>query len=115
MKFVIVAFALFAVALAAPQNPADAQATIVSQNADIDPQGNYQFASKTSNGIEAQEQGSLKPNPAPKSAEDPTAFIAVQGQFSYTGPDGQQYTVRYVADENGFQPQGAHLPVAPVA
>ncbi|XP_055307493.1 larval cuticle protein 65Ag1-like [Sitodiplosis mosellana] len=116
MKFVIVFAAFFAVALAAPQsNPADAQATIVSQQADIDPQGNYQNAVQTSNGISAQEQGQLKPNPAPKSAEDPTAFIAVQGQFSYTGPDGQQYTVRYVADENGFQPEAAHLPVAPVA
>ncbi|XP_055318517.1 larval cuticle protein 65Ag1-like [Sitodiplosis mosellana] len=116
MKFVIVFAALFAVALAAPQsNPADAQATIVEQNSDIDPQGNFQYSSKTSNGISAQEQGQLKPNPAPKSAEDPSAFIAVQGSFSYTGPDGQQYTVNYVADENGFQPQGAHLPVAPVA
>lgn len=33
----------------------------------------------------AQEQGQLKPNTAPKSADDPAAFIAVQGEFSYTG------------------------------
>ena len=73
------------------------------------------FRSQTSNGISAQEQGQLKPNPAPKSADAAAAFIAVQGQFSYTGPDGQQYTVRYVADENGFQPQAAHLPTPPPA
>ena len=34
----------------------------------------------------------------------------VNGQFSYTGPDGVVYKVVYVADANGFQPQGAHLP-----
>lgn len=58
--------------------------------------------SKTSNGIQASEQGQLKPNPAPKSADDPAAFIAVQGEFSYMGADGQIYTVRYIADENGY-------------
>lgn len=58
--------------------------------------------SKTSNGIQASEQGQLKANPAPKSAEDPAAFISVQGEFSYTGADGQIYTVRYIADENGY-------------
>lgn len=58
--------------------------------------------SKTSNGIQAQEQGQLKPNPAPKSADDPAAFIAVSGSYSYTAEDGQTYTVTYIADENGY-------------
>lgn len=44
MKFVIVFAALFAVALAAPQSPADKQATITSQNADIAPDNSqYSF------------------------------------------------------------------------
>ena len=34
----------------------------------------------------------------------------VNGQFSYTGPDGVLYKVVYVANGDGFQPQGAHLP-----
>lgn len=38
---------------------------------------------------------------------------SVSGSFSYTGPDGVQYSVRYTADENGFHPEGAHLPTPP--
>lgn len=29
----------------------------------------------------------------------------VQGEFAYTSPEGQQFVVTYVADENGFRPQ----------
>lgn len=36
-----------------------------------------------------------------------------QGSDSYTAPDGQQVSITYVADENGFQVQGSHIPTAP--
>lgn len=39
--------------------------------------------------------------------------IQAVGGYSYTGDDGQVYTVRYTADANGFQPVGAHIPTAP--
>lgn len=39
--------------------------------------------------------------------------IEAQGGFQYTGDDGQVYSISYAAGANGFQPQGAHLPVPP--
>lgn len=42
------------------------------------------------------------------------AFLqSAQGQFSYKSPEGQEINVIYLADENGFQPQGDHIPVPP--
>lgn len=58
---------------------------------------------ETSNGIAAQEEGQLK------NAGTENEAIAVHGSYSWVAPDGQQYTVHYVADENGFRPEGAHL------
>lgn len=37
----------------------------------------------------------------------------MQGSFAYRGPDGVIYAIQYTADENGYQPQGAHLPTPP--
>ena len=36
-----------------------------------------------------------------------------RGSWSYNSPEGEKIALTFVADENGFQPQGAHLPVAP--
>lgn len=41
------------------------------------------------------------------------ATVEAQGGFQYTSPDGTPISLSYVANENGFQPQGAHLPVPP--
>lgn len=70
----------------------------------------FTFSSyETGNGISAQEQGYLKNAGNPQSE----AQVA-QGSFSYTGPDGVQYSIQYIADdEGGFQAQGAHLPTPP--
>ncbi|XP_017841321.1 larval cuticle protein 65Ag1-like [Drosophila busckii] len=104
MKFLIVFVALFALAVAAPAG----EVQIVRSDSDVGPES-YNFAVETSDGTAKQEQGQLKNIGTEQEA------ISVKGSFSYVGDDGQTYTVIYTADENGFQPQGAHLPVAPEA
>jgi len=99
----IVSLALVAVAVAQHQVPA-----ILRQAQDISPEGSYNYAYETENGIAASEQGS----PQPLGPKGEPVVIA-QGQFQYTAPDGTPIAVEYSADENGFHPQGAHLPIAP--
>ncbi|XP_019872733.1 flexible cuticle protein 12 [Aethina tumida] len=106
MKVVIALFALLAVASATPINP-EASAVVVRSDLDNIGVGPFRYAYETSNGIAAEEQGQII------NANTDAESIAVRGQFQYVGPDGVLYRVTYIADENGFQPQGAHLPVAP--
>lgn len=128
MKFLIAFVALFALALAAPPRSPSGDAQIVALNADVGPEsfkykwvdGNYLktkahlansqssflFSYETSDGQKAESDGQLKNIGTEQEA------LAVKGSFSYVGDDGVTYSVNYVADENGFQPQGAHLPVA---
>lgn len=61
---------------------------------------------ETSNGISHQESGQ------PKQVDNETPVVS-QGSDSYTAPDGQQVSITYIADENGFQVQGSHIPTAP--
>ena len=99
--------ALAAVVSAVPVDPQQPVA-ILRQAQDISPEGSYSFSYETENGIQAAEAG------APQ-AVGPKGEIGItnQGQFQYTSPDGTPISLTYVADQNGFQPQGAHLPVAP--
>lgn len=69
---------------------------------------------ETSDGSKHEEQGQLKNQGAENES------LAVQGQYSWVGPDNVLYTVKYIADENGFQPQieqgpGGSIPPGVVA
>ena len=48
-----------------------------------------------------------------KHAQAGEAGTAVTGSYSFTDADGKEYTISYVADENGYRATGDHLPVAP--
>ncbi|KAH1024143.1 flexible cuticle protein 12 isoform X2 [Dendroctonus ponderosae] len=106
MKLVIALFALVAVAVGAPPTP-ESQARVLKNEVDNIGVDGYNFSYETSNGISAGEQGQVV------NAGSENEAIAVRGQFKYTGADGIVYSVSYIADENGFQAEGAHLPVAP--
>ncbi|XP_042893834.1 cuticle protein AMP1A-like [Penaeus japonicus] len=119
MKFIILV-ALTAVAAAAPSIPQngyslpDPSTRGVAQAAEVVPilrddrvqeeDGRYNFDIETGDGITASESGS---------PDGPEGAIVASGHFSYTAPDGSLIEVTYVANEDGFQPEGAHLPVAP--
>ncbi|NP_001166266.1 cuticular protein RR-1 family member 22 precursor [Nasonia vitripennis] len=78
---------------------------ILRQNHEQNIDGSYAFSYDTENGISVAEQG----RPVNKGQQ----VEVVQGQYSYTAPDGTPILVSYVADENGFQARGAHLPTPP--
>lgn len=101
---------LVLVALAAMASAAPAEkdvVPIVSQSMDIDPEGRFQWSYESGDGSKAAQNGDIK-------VVDKELAVGVhQGSFSYQGDDGKVYSVTYVADENGYQPVGEHLPVAP--
>ncbi|KAJ8926140.1 hypothetical protein NQ314_021522 [Rhamnusium bicolor] len=104
----ILALAFLAVAHAASLSPNE-PIPIISQDQEVNFDGSYRSSFLTGNGIQAEEQGILK-NAGNKDAE----AEEVHGSVSYTAPDGTPIQLSYIANEDGFQPQGAHLPVAPI-
>ncbi|XP_043272017.1 endocuticle structural glycoprotein SgAbd-1-like [Venturia canescens] len=70
--------------------------------------GSYSWIYETANGIQAQEEGSLVASK--QSNED---ALSAKGSYSYTSDDGTPIQISYTANEDGFQPQGVHLPTSP--
>ncbi|KAL7734131.1 hypothetical protein ACLKA6_011811 [Drosophila palustris] len=104
MKFLIIFVALFAVALAAPSD-----VVITKLDSDVNAEG-YKFGFETSDGTAHNADAQLKDVGTEHESQ------VVHGSYSWVDEKtGEKFTVNYVADENGFQPQGAHLPVAPAA
>ncbi|XP_066943583.1 cuticle protein AMP1A-like [Macrobrachium rosenbergii] len=105
MKLIVLA-CLATLAVSAPQqygSSSDEVAPILRDERIQEEDGRYNFDVETGNGIIISQSGS------PVSA----GAIASAGQFSYTAPDGTPVVLKFVADENGFQPQSDLLPVAP--
>ncbi|XP_023167819.1 larval cuticle protein LCP-17-like isoform X2 [Drosophila hydei] len=74
-------------------------AVITNYRSEANPDGSYSYEYGTSNNIQAQETG--------------VGGAYAAGSVQYTAPDGQPIQLAYTADENGYQPSGAHLPTPP--
>ncbi|XP_055701784.1 pupal cuticle protein 36a-like [Phlebotomus papatasi] len=94
---------------AAPSGPQEPPIAIISYENENNGDGSYRYSYETANGIKVEEEGEIKN----KGSEN--EILSVRGSYSYTAPDGTPITVTYIADENGFQPQGDHLPTPPPA
>ncbi|XP_050301288.1 pupal cuticle protein 36a-like [Anthonomus grandis grandis] len=75
---------------------------ILKLAADNNGDGTYKYNYETANSISAEEQGDAR-----------NGGTRAQGSFGYSAPDGQQISISYTADENGFLPQGSHIPTPP--
>ncbi|XP_031843398.1 cuticular protein 12 [Nomia melanderi] len=106
MKLFVV-FALFAAAAyAAPQLVPENNVVLVKETpSDNIGVGGYNYGYELSNGQAHQETAEVI-NPGTENEA-----LAVRGSFSWVDPQTNiRYNVNYVADENGFHPQGDHIP-----
>ncbi|XP_063621503.1 larval cuticle protein 1-like [Cydia splendana] len=102
--------ALAAVTLATSPPAAGAPVPqIVSSEFNQQPEGGYVYSYETQDGIKRTENGEVKT----VNDEDnkPQQVVVVRGSYSYPDENGEQHNVNYVADENGFQPESADIPV----
>ncbi|KAJ8889182.1 hypothetical protein PR048_008676 [Dryococelus australis] len=103
---------VLAAALAAPQapllklNPKE-PIPIVAQSSVQNEDGSFQNSYESADGTKVDAAG-LQKAVGPKGE----AGTAIQGAYSFY-IDNVLYTLTYVADENGFQPQANYLPTPP--
>uniref|UniRef100_A0A1A9X157 Uncharacterized protein n=1 Tax=Glossina brevipalpis TaxID=37001 RepID=A0A1A9X157_9MUSC len=95
-------------------------ATIIKQIDITNPDGSFNSSYETSNGIQVLSTGYLKTIQVPQQVdndghvidEHEETILVQRGFYRYVHPDGKEVELRYIADENGFQPEGDHLPKA---
>ncbi|CAH0627168.1 unnamed protein product [Chrysodeixis includens] len=79
---------------------------VESENYVFSHSGDFHYSYEGGDGTKAAERGELK-------TSNGGAGNAVEGSYSYIGKDGNDYSLTYTADENGYRPIGAHLPTPP--
>lgn len=104
--------ALVAVALSAPYvsgggSPLE-PVPILKQTSDVLPDGSFHWSYESGDRTQQEQTGSVKAGPTPDES-----IASVQGSASWFDLEGKPHELTYVADENGFQAQGADIPVTP--
>ncbi|KAJ0179912.1 hypothetical protein K1T71_004503 [Dendrolimus kikuchii] len=61
--------------------------------------GTYNFGYEQSDGTRQEQLGEIN------NVDSETGSLRVKGSFTWIGPDGVSYTVTYVANEDGYNPQ----------
>ncbi|XP_043239241.1 larval cuticle protein 1-like isoform X1 [Amphibalanus amphitrite] len=110
MKLLVVC-ALVALAAAQPQEFQEnrpqfktlEEAGILRMEMSQSEDGSFQYGFETTDPIQQDVAGQ------PKQIGEEIGIV-MQGSYSFQTPDGQTITVNWVADENGFQPQGDAIP-----
>nr|CAD7589212.1 unnamed protein product [Timema genevievae] len=111
MMNILVISCLVAVALAAPplvKYGPNEVIPILAESSVVNEDGSFQNSYESGDGTKVQASGVLK-SLGPKEEAGPE----IQGAYTFITPDGQTLELRYIANENGFQPQASFLPVAP--
>ncbi|XP_013110245.2 endocuticle structural protein SgAbd-6-like [Stomoxys calcitrans] len=96
LAFVIMSMVLVST-WAAPQGNKDVE--VLDQSYVNTGTDGYKFSYSLSDGTSRTEEGTLN-----------NESLSVKGSITWVAPDGQKYTVNFVADEEGFKPEGTHLP-----
>ncbi|XP_055387531.1 endocuticle structural glycoprotein SgAbd-3 [Condylostylus longicornis] len=107
MKFVIFTFCLIFAVVVADVKELKQQVPIINLESNVEHNGNFHYQYESGDGTKANQEGQLK------QVDPENAGESVSGQFQYVGDDGQTYSVSYTADENGYIPQGDHIPTPP--
>ncbi|KAG5865659.1 hypothetical protein JTB14_022803 [Gonioctena quinquepunctata] len=109
MKAILAVCALVCVVYARPrQSPTldndPRRAVILRYDNDNNGIGTFSFNVDTSDGFHHDQTGELQNEGTDDESQ------SVYGHYSYIGPDGKNYYVEYIANKDGFQPAGEHLP-----
>ncbi|XP_017785736.1 PREDICTED: larval cuticle protein 8-like [Nicrophorus vespilloides] len=96
-KFLIVAIAVYVVAAE--------EVGILHQESEFNQDGSYKYNFESEDGTKVSEVGSVK------NVNNVDVHVA-EGSYSYHGDDGKDVVVQYVADENGYRPQGDNIPAS---
>ncbi|XP_059060092.1 endocuticle structural glycoprotein SgAbd-5-like [Achroia grisella] len=82
------------------------QADIVRYENDNTGLGNFRYFFEQTDGTRHEQIGELR------NAGTENAYVVLRGFYSYVAPDGVLRVVKYVADENGYQPEEGEGPGA---